>query len=304
MTENARTMLLASFAADALALGAHWVYDTRLIDEGPGRIRDFIKPQPPTYHPARESGELTHYGDQTLVLLRSVAECGGFEEHEFSRSWQELFHAYDGYVDGATRQTLANLAAGAPPSAAGSSSEDLAGAARLAPLVYVYRDNPERLVEAARRQTALTHNHPLVIAAAEFFARATHHALHGVPARQALERTADEAPLPAEMLEWVDLGLRSTGADTRATILEFGQACEIVQAFPATVHLIATYESRLEQGLIENVMAGGDSAGRGMAVGLILGAWQGEAAIPGDWISAMRQTEQITDLLAAIDPKG
>ncbi len=301
MADNARTMVFAAFAADALALGAHWIYDTRRIDATIGRIRDFQKPQPPTYHPARERGELTHYGDQTLVLLRSIAECRGFEESAFSREWQELFRAYDGYVDGATRQTLANLAGGNLPAAAGSSSEDLAGAARIAPLVYVYRDDPERLVEAARRQTALTHNHPRVIAAAEFFARAACHALHGVPARQALERAADEAPLPVEMLEWVDLGLRSTGSDTRATILEFGQMCEMAAAFPATVHLIASYEKRLEEGLIENVMAGGDSAGRGLITGMLLGAEGGAAALPRRWQEGLRAGEVISRLLNRID---
>ncbi|MCU0538962.1 MAG: ADP-ribosylglycohydrolase family protein [Desulfobacterales bacterium] len=301
MNETARTMVFAAFTADALALGAHWIYDTRRIDETFGRIRDFQKPQPPTYHPARERGELTHYGDQTLVLLSSIAECGGFDASAFSRAWQELFRTYDGYIDGATRGTLANLAAGSRPTAAGSSSADLAGAARIAPLVYAYRDDPERLVEAARHQTALTHNHPQVIAAAEFFARAAQHALHGVPARQALERAADEAPLPAEMLEWVDLGLRSTGDDTRSSILGFGQMCEIAAAFPATVHLVATYENRLEEGLIENVMAGGDSAGRGLVTGMLLGAGGGPAALPRRWREELRAGEMIEGLLRRID---
>jgi len=80
MAGNAETMVLASFAADALALGAHWIYDTRQIDARFGRVADFLKPSPPTYHPAKACGELTHYGDQTLVLLRSVSACGGFDD--------------------------------------------------------------------------------------------------------------------------------------------------------------------------------------------------------------------------------
>ncbi len=301
MNENARTMVFAAFAADALALGAHWIYETRRIDETLGRMSDFRKPTPPTYHPRRECGELTHYGDQTLVLLESIAASGKFDAQQYLAAWQELFQNYDGYIDGATRQTLAAIAAGSPPPEAGSSSRDLAGAARIAPIVYLLRDDPERLAAAARRQTALTHNHPQVIAAAEFYARAARHALSGMPARQAMERSAGEASLPSEMLDWLDSGLRSSGADTRTTVLEFGQACEIDQAFPATVHLIAAYESRLEEGLIENVMAGGDSAGRGLITGMLLGAAGGPDALPRRWREGMRAGGRIDLLLTRID---
>jgi hypothetical protein len=49
----------------------------------------------------------------------------------------------------------------------------------------------------------------------------------------------------------------------------------VAAAFPATVHLIAKFEDRLEEGMIENVMAGGDSAGRGLLADLVLGAHGG-----------------------------
>jgi len=44
------------------------------------------------------------------------------------------------------------------------------------------------------------------------------------------------------------------------------------------IHLIAKYENNLQDALIENVMTEGDSAGRGLLVGMILGAhppWHG-----------------------------
>jgi ADP-ribosylglycohydrolase len=301
MTTNARAMVFASFAADALALGAHWIYDAHLIDRNLGRMSDFRKPQPPTYHPTKERGDFTHYGDQTLVLLRSLAECGVFDERDFSRAWREFFSATTGYVDGATRQTLKQIAAGIPPGEAGSSSQDLAGAARIAPLVYRYRDDPDRLVEAARRQTALTHNSPLVIDSAEFFARAACGALQGMPAGEALRRSAADSATGGPIAEWVDSGLRSAESDTRTAILEFGQMCEVEAAFPAAIHLIAKYENRLEEGLIENVMAGGDSAGRGLAVGMLLGARAGMQAIPRRWMDGLTARATIEGLLARVD---
>ena len=49
-------------------------------------------------------------------------------------------------------------------------------------------------------------------------------------------------------------------ANTRA--VDFGQMCEVDAALPGTLHLIARYEESLADGLIENVRAGGDSAGK------------------------------------------
>jgi ADP-ribosylglycohydrolase len=300
MAENAEAMVLTSFAADALAVGAHWVYDTGQIDVRFGRVTDFLKPSPPTYHPTKSRGELTHYGDQTLVLLRSVSECGGFDEKHFGRCWREFFRTYSGYFDGATKQTLKNLEAGKTGAEAASASDDLAGAARIAPLVYRYRDEPDRLADSARRQTALTHNSPGVLAGADFFSRVACRVLQGVRPAAAMEQVAAETALGEPIKGWVGAGLESASEDTRSAVRRFGQMCEIASAFPATVHLIGKYEDRLEQGLIENVMAGGDSAGRGLLAGMVLGAWGGHSAIPERWRSGLAAAEEINRLLASI----
>jgi ADP-ribosylglycohydrolase len=53
--------------------------------------------------------------------------------------------------------------------------------------------------------------------------------------------------------------------------------------------------------LVENIMAGGDSAGRGLLVGMVLGAHLGMEAIPPEWLNDMKAYPQIVDLLARID---
>ena len=44
MKEHARSMVLAAFVADSLALGAHWIYNTEKIDRQFGRITDLLAP--------------------------------------------------------------------------------------------------------------------------------------------------------------------------------------------------------------------------------------------------------------------
>lgn len=66
------------------------------------------------------------------------------------------------------------------------------------------------------------------------------------------------------------------------------------------VHLIAKYENNMEEALIQSVMAGGDSAARGMLVGMVLGAHLGPESIPEKWLSELARRKEIDALLDQI----
>jgi ADP-ribosylglycohydrolase len=301
MNSNAKAMVLASFAADSLSLGVHWIYNTNVIDKKWGRVQTYIKPERPTYHPTKDLGEFTHYGDQTLILLESVSARASFDLNDFADRWQLLFSTYDGYFDSATKETIENIASGKPSTESGSGSDDLAGAARIAPLVYRYQNDLEPLIASARQQTALTHNNPLIIDTAEYFARVVWSVLQGQTPSEGL-KTASVGALDTEPYSrWIEAGLQSTAGDTRQVIKDFGQMCEVDAAFPGVVHLIAKYENDLYGALVENAMAGGDSAGRGLIVGLIVGAHQGIQSIPNPWLADLKAYNHIMNLLESID---
>ncbi|MBW2440734.1 MAG: ADP-ribosylglycohydrolase family protein [Deltaproteobacteria bacterium] len=297
MNAQARAMLLASFVGDALSLGVHWIYNTNVIDKKWGRVENYLKPERPTYHPTKDLGDFTHYGDQTLVLLESVAENSGYSLNHFATSWQDFFKNYDGYFDGATKDTLDNLAAGRELIAAGSGSDDLAGAARIAPLVYCYRNDEGKLIQSVRSQAAFTHNNPEVIDSAEIFARAALQVLDGQTPVTAIKQVVDDGFSREPYTAWVQEGLQSATVETRQAMLDFGQMCEVESAFPCVIHLVAKYEKKLSQALIENAMAGGDSAGRGLIAGMVLGAHLGLEAIPPRWLTELKAHDRIVELM-------
>ena len=301
MGDNAKAMILASFAADALSLGVHWIYNTNVIDKKWGRVEEYIKPERPTYHPTKDLGEFTHYGDQTLLLLKSVADSSGFDLNHFANRWREFFNSYEGYFDGATKATLENFATGRGPTDAGSDSDDLAGAARIAPLAFCYRNDLKKLTTTARAQTALTHNHRHVIETAEFFGRVVWQVLRGETPTAGIKKALKDGFERDPYLKWVTDGLDSVESGTRQAMLDLGQMCEIEAAFPCVVHLIAKYQHNLKEGLIENAMAGGDSASRGLIVGMILGAHLGIDAIPQKWLSELKPYQEIVDLMDQIN---
>ena len=84
MNDNPKALVLASLVADALSLGVHWIYNTNVIDKKWGRVEEYIQPERPTFHPSKDIGDFTHYGDQTLVLLNSVAADSGFNIINFA----------------------------------------------------------------------------------------------------------------------------------------------------------------------------------------------------------------------------
>ena len=302
MNGNGKAMVLASFAADALALGAHWIYDTESITRMFGRIDTFLKPAPNSYHATKEKGAFTHYGDQTLVLLESLAAKKVFDLSDFSARWRALFEDYNGYVDRATTDTLSKYASGGSYEDPGSPSDDLAGAARIAPLVYFYRHDPDKLVQSAKSQTRMTHNSALTIDSAAFFATVAWRVLHGSRPVEAMKNVSQEQFGGSPVSRWVEAGLASKDKDSISTISRFGQSCHTEEAFPGVVLIIARYHNDLKEALIQSVMAGGDSAARGMIVGMVLGAHLGSADLPQQWLLELKKRDRISALIEKLEP--
>ena len=297
MQDNRKAAILAAFGADALALGVHWIYNTHVIDRKYGRVEDLMAPQLAKFHAGKRRGDFTHYGDQMLLLLETVAGTGKFDPLGFARRWQAFAAGYGGYMDKASKETLQHFAEGKRYPEAGSHSTDLAGASRMAPLLAIRDLSPNDLVAAARAQTAATHNQSQVLACAELFARAVWRVLEGKGPVTALKAALNETEGGDEIADLVVMGLESKGQETRQAILDLGQACEVDQALPATVHLIATYPNDLRTALIENIMAGGDSAARGALVGMLLGAGQSAGAVPDEWLTGINAYPRIRQLL-------
>ncbi|WP_028320766.1 ADP-ribosylglycohydrolase family protein [Desulfatiglans anilini] len=302
MKERSKAAVLASFAGDALALGAHWIYDTNQILKRFGRIENLLGPSPDSYHPTKTKGDFTHYGDQMLVLLESLADLQRFDLRDFSERWRALFNGYEGYVDQATRMTLSRYAEGKTWRDPGSPSNDLAGAARIAPLVYLYADDLGALVASAREQTRMTHADQWTVESAEFFARVVHAILHGQTPGDAISDVVKEHYTGSVIEKWVQQGRGSVERESVKAILAFGQSCHAPEAFPGVIHLIEKYPDNLKEALVQGVMGGGDSAGRGMLAGLVLGAHNGMQGVPEAWITGMRRRDHLLRLIEGILP--
>ncbi len=283
-------LLYGSFVAEALSLGVHWIYDPSVIATRHGRITDFVAPGAGSYHPHKQAGEQGHVGDQSLRLLVFLQKARRWEAAAFLEDWQAMWPSYNDYVDKATKGTLAHLAAGATVANSGSPSDELAGPARIAPLVAFFADADEAtLVTAAVEQTVLTHRSPEAIETAAFLARASHRLLHGASLTEAIHALA-----PASALSAAERVLPLAAVDA---IGELGRACSLSQALPAVLYLALKHGNDVETAFIENAMAGGDNCARALALGLLLGAAHGVEAIPEHWRQGLRAAPQLDAFL-------
>lgn len=296
MAEKQKAAVLGGFVADALSLGGHWVYNTRVIDKKFGTVDQYYDPLT-SYHKGKRAGDFTHYGDQMLILLESVSSGNGFNATHFASLWRDFFSSYKGYFDQATKTTLANMDAGKEITECGSHSDDLAGASRLAALVASCAGDPEELVLAARTQTAITHNNEQVILSADYFSRCVLAVIGGESPLSALESTLNKNERYSAISELITLGLESRDRNTRETIAEFGQTCSVEAGLPSAVHLMARYADDFKTAMVENVMAGGDSSARGILAGMVLAAAHGMDAIPEKWLSKMTAAKKIKKLV-------
>ncbi len=287
MKELRDKMIYGAFIGDALSLGVHWIYSSKEIAVKHGKVKEYIDPSGSLYHKSKNTGEQTHYGDQMMVLLESLAAEKGFNREKFSTAWRDFFKGYKGYFDGATKTTLGNLDKGDPFQDAGSSSNDLAGAARIAPLVYLYYDDEETLVRYAREQTALTHRDPLVVDAAGFFAQAASLILRGVHPQEAVEKTSKDKFTGSIISEWVKQGIAGAAEESVEALNSFGLTCHINHAFPGVIQVIAKYYNNFTGGISESVSAGGDNAARSIVAGMILGASASSGEIPENWLKGL-----------------
>ncbi len=261
--------LQASLVSDALSLGSHWIYNqgklARLYPEG---VFQFDDPQS-NFHPNRKAGQFTHYGDQTRWLADSVSKNAGFDLGKWKEDWLSSIKDYDGFLDGASKETLASGGESA------STSNDLAGASRIAPLLDAELEL-EALVAAARAQTEFTHGDLSVSDAAEFFVRACHAIEAGASFLEAFQSARDHSQSHSlnygEALEKVS----SLGDDFLAVSGKLGLTCHLPEAFPLTLYLALRPGATFESALSENALCGGDTSARAMLLALLFAARDGE----------------------------
>lgn len=182
---------MGALVADAAALGLNWIYDLERLASVGGATPEFRDPDLEAYrgttayfaHKGKRAGDPTHYGEQLLVLLRSLAATGGrFDAVDYERRFADAFGpggTWVGYIDYATRQTLRNLDRAEQDALRAARSVDLGPHERdralleAKVLAHARRWRGDKLAQAIEKAVRVTHpGDDALVRAAQSVARA------------------------------------------------------------------------------------------------------------------------------------
>lgn len=290
--ERAEAALLGAFAADAAALGLHWLYDPARIAAlaGPLAFRtpdaaDFEGAKGVFVHGGKRAGDLSQYGWQLRTMLRALV--GGFDPARAQDRFAASFGPggdWVGYVDRPTKGTLERLAAGerAP---SGVEDDQLPAVSRLPALLA----RPEGATEAEIDVcVSITNTGIAVRDWARAYAAALSAALAGASLPQAL--LAGETAAAPEVAAALERA-RESDADPVDYAGEVGRACHLPQGLPVMVRCLVWAGDDGRAALEANIRAGGDSCGRAVAMGALLGASRGIGGrgVPAGWVARLAE---------------
>ncbi len=251
-----------------------------------------------------EPGEMTQgfYTDDTQMMI-SVAEslvaCGGFDGADMARRFVENFDFMRGYGPGVF-QVISNLAAGQPWDHAGeglfgAGSYGNGSAMRIAPVGVFHYDDEEKLLEAARLSSIITHAHPLGMQGAVLQACAISLALgYGLTGdldvRKMIQKLRGSLPEDAHVLsdKLASVERLIAGEPSRDEVIgSLGNGITSFESVPTAIYSFLSRPESFENAVIYAVSLGGDADTIGAMTGAIAGAHHGYQRMPSRWLGKL-----------------
>lgn len=275
--DRARGVLLGTFVGDALGMpfeGAPPAAISERVDMVDARLG---------------RGTYTDDTQMAIALAESLLECGGVDEEHLGRAFLAAYDPRRGYGSG-TRAVLTLISEGvaAVDAAArvfdGQGSLGNGAAMRVAPVAVLYADDPQGLVDAARRSARVTHAHPVGIDAAVAQAAAAGASLRGEDPLAAARAVAATPQLREGLTNAARLLAEHPTPEAVAEVL--GNSSTGHESVPAAIYA-ATAHASFEAAVTFAVRSGGDADTIGAMAGAIAGARHGATAIPDRWLDAL-----------------
>jgi len=287
-------LIWGSLLADAYSLGGHWIYNQDELKKSKLNFTQLNNPLS-NYHPTKKAGDFTHYGDQSVWLLKHMSTTDKYDPYEYAKLWEKNMGSYQGYIDSASKDTLANFKGGASFMGSGSGSHDLSIIGRHAPIIFSL-DNMDDIMDSVKFHTFLTHMSKEMLDASKYIVEVTLAMIYDLDVETTLK---ERAKFYGEMVESeVQKAFNVRDLPTSEAIRTLGASCGVQGALASTIYLIINYHDNFDTLLKENVLAGGDSAARGMVAGMIVGAKYGFTAIKPSWSEELNDYTLLNKLIS------
>jgi ADP-ribosylglycohydrolase len=299
----------------------HWYYNRAALARDYGYVKSYHKPKAvhpdsilwrSEYRALNEKGEILHdqarywgqqgvhyhqwlaAGENTVnlklcsLLIEGLNRCGEYDAGTYLRAYIDFMttpgNHQDTYLEEYHRRFFENYASGKPPDACGVPEKHISGLIGMIPIIVHYAHDPQSARKNALTHLGLTHLGARMEAAGAFLLDTLIPVLAGERLQDVLVdqiRRQDNPLLRHPITRWID------EPDEKVIGSYLSSACYVEDAVPAIAFLALKYHDDIEAGLVANTNLGGDNAGRGAALGSLLGAANGLEAIPERWVQGL-----------------
>lgn len=241
-----------------------------------------------------------------------------------------------GYINGGSRRTLQVLAD--YPNSVGQQRKNLAAnvnclvaATHFLPLFMIFTDE-ERLVKEAVDTVFISHQHADPIGAAEFLTRAIFRIIYSdMELENALTSAAEKTNNPL-VTKWLNDAIAKVAEANnpnsklfheefrddlaittmsrlwdvgKSEPIKIGKASPTEGALPSAIYFALKYKDNFEAALIANANVGGDSAARGIVIGMLLGASKSWFLDPSHrWMKGLNALPRVQVLMDALSARN
>ncbi len=277
---RAQGALLGQIAGDALGGQVEFSSARAIRERHPGGLRALKDGG----YWGTIAGQPTDDSELALMLARTLVRDGGMMQERVRRSYWGWLESGPFDVGITTEVGLTEL-----PNVESQANGALM---RVSPLgVFGWCLPPAELARLAREDADITHPHPVCRDASAAFCVALAHAIRTGEGAEA----AHEAAMVWARAARADSDVIATLEAASAPPADFERQSGWVRTALQNAFYRALTASSLEQGLIDTVMAGGDSDTNGAIAGALLGAIHGRDAVPAAWRMAVLTARALSD---------
>jgi ADP-ribosylglycohydrolase len=326
--DRAQGAIMGSLIGDALALGCHWYYDVKEMQQDYGPWVDtYVDSKPERqdqygyiakwrYEFGLRAGDLSQTGEIAVLALESFAEQSGYGEADFCARLDSLLAKLDGtdlsgrYTDRAVRDVWANRNDDIAWGSAGSSA-DTAEAAIWNIAHAAHSDGAMRkLAVETHAAVNLTHNNAYIAGCSTVFILAVAALVNGIRLEEIesyMFGLRDDPDIRArtssnDVTFQIGNAAARMGADPELDVDPLiacrlmGMNCTMTFQVPSAYYLIHRYPDNFEAAVLTSVNAGGNNLARGALTGALAGAMVGLQGIPERFIEGLADHQRLLAL--------
>lgn len=238
------------------------------------------------------AGQPTDDSEMALMLARSIVQNKGYEPTVALDACLHWYASPPFDIGGTTSAALSGARRGRTPQErlagakqhASTSSQANGSLMRISPLGIFGAGNPAVVANLARADSSLTHPHQVCQDSCVVFVAAIATAINtGCSAQDSYQAALDEASQSSVAAPVIEV-LRAA-AERPPEDYQTQQGWVLIALQNAFYRLL--HAPSLEEGIVQTVMAGGDTDTNAAIAGALLGAVHGRNAIPPQWLGSI-----------------